>query len=425
MISCVVRLVVPGRSILLVAMLAGCGSGERSIVDPPPPPSTDFTLTIRADAEDAAVAQQLGWTAGLPSTQVTIALADGSAPGQVLTTGANGTVAMDALAPGSYHVSARRLLTSAEVARLGTGSSVIAFVGEQVVQVSANARTATVHLPASHRRSLVISEWAFTIRYAAGAGTYSFGGYLELYNNGDATVYLDGVLIADAWDISHELPHLSCATGAVFANDPGGAWASMIAAFPGSGQQYPLAPGATAVVATDAIDHSALFPDLLDLSGADFEFLGPADVDNPTVPNMLDVGTSSNSGHGMSFRGTLSAVAVLGAATDPATLLRKNEPVQGGTLLRIDRERVLDVFATRTTYLLTVRPPVTLCSSMVNAAMDREHGFFLADGTEEHKVSVSRKVLATLPDGRRLLQHTRSTANDFERSPRTPGTVPE
>jgi hypothetical protein len=418
-----VRPVARRRSILLLALLAACGGGGRDIVDPPPPPDTDFTLTVRAHADDAAVAQQLGWSAGLPGTEVTIAPADGSGPGQVLTTAIDGTVTLDALAPGDYRISARRLLTSAEVARLGAGSSVAAFAGEAELNVSASTRTATVQLPASHRRSLVISEWAFRRRTVLSSGTYLFGGYLELYNNADTTVYLDGVLVGDALGQAVSQPAFSCELTAPFRTDPAGIWTQELAAFPGTGRQYPLAPGATAVVAIDAIDHSVLLDGMLDLRGADFEFLGQADVDNPTVPNMIDHSLSpSVFGHGIAFMG-FAEVAVLGRAVPTATLHRGNVPPSETSYYRIDRDDVLDVFATTTTYYLTRQPPLTLCDAMVNVALDRKHGFFLEERDDDYLFSMSRKVLATLPDGRKLLQHTRTSASDFQRTPRTPGTV--
>lgn len=46
----------------------------------------------------------------------------------------------------------------------------------------------------------------------------------------------------------------------------------------------------------------------------------------------------------------------------------------------------------------------------------------MQEGTDDNQVSISRKVLTTLPDGRPFLQHTRTSANDAHRTPRTPRT---
>ncbi len=409
---------------LLVVLITGCGGGERNVTEPPPLEPTGFTLTMRAHPEDAAVAQQLGWAGGIPNLEVRIEPVDGGGGvARMATTGADGAVRMDALEPGSYRILATRMLSEAERLKLGSASDVMAFAGEEVVSVSSSSRSATVQLPASYRRSLMISEWAFTARYILGRGTYQYGGYLELYNNGDSTVYLDGVLFGSAFHMVRALPHLSCEAAAPFSNDIAGLWASGLAAFPGSGREYPLEPGGVVVIATDAIDHSVLFPGMLDLSGADFEFTGPADVDNPAVPNMLDVGTRAVLGHGMSFPGSLSAVAVLGSARNPAALHQGKDPVQGQPWLRIDRELVQDILATSTTYFESLQPPPTFCNSMIHPLFDRQTAVLLGDGPDEYRVSISRKVLMTLPDGRPLLQHTRTSANDYQRTPRTPGRV--
>lgn len=417
--------VVRGCGILVLFGLAACGGGERKIVEPPPAEgNAGFTLTVRADPEDAGVAQQLGWTAGIPGAEVSIAQAGFGGSGQTFTTSATGTIAVTGLQSGSYRVSVRRLFSGAEITRLGTASDAVAFVGEREIGVSSSSGSATINVPASRRRSLVISEFSFNLRYIPALGTYNFGGFLELYNNSDTTVYLDGVLVADAYSTVQDLPLAPCAIMEPFRNDPAGIWTRYLAAFPGSGRNYPLRPGANVVVATDAIDHSAIFPGMIDLRAANFEFIGPADVDNPTVPNMIDHSLRTPFfNHGISFPSLLHAAAVIGSAADPVTLPRSKIPLGTQDYNRLPREGMLDVFTTSTTYYLQQQPPTTLCPQIVNAAMDRQYGFFQADSPDEYLVSISRKVLTTLPDGRLVLQHTRTSANDFQRTPRTPGTV--
>nr|MBA3406006.1 DUF4876 domain-containing protein [Gemmatimonadaceae bacterium] len=390
----------------------------------PPTGSADFTLTIRPDPEDAGVAQQLGWAAGIPGAEVSIAQAGFGGSGQTFTTSATGTVAITGIQSGSYRVSVRRLLSGAEITRLGTAGDAVAFVGESEISVSSSSGSATINVPASRRRSLVISEFSFRSRYIPGGSTYLFGGFLELYNNSDTTVYLDGVLIADAYATVQELPLNPCAIMEPFRNDPLGIWTRFLAAFPGSGRSYPLRPGANVVVATDAIDHSVIFPGMIDLRAANFEFIGSADVDNPSVPNMIDHSLQVPLfGHGMTLHNSLYAAVVIGSAADPATLPRSKLPQGTQDYNRLPREGMLDVLTTANTFLTQQQPPIIFCPQMVNAAIDRRYGFFQADTPDEYLVSISRKVLTTLPDGRFVLQHTRTSANDFQRTPRTPGTV--
>jgi hypothetical protein len=59
---------------------------------------------------------------------------------------------------------------------------------------------------------------------------------------------------------------------------------------------------------------------------------------------------------------------------------------------------------------------------MLDPIYDRQRAA-LAD--YRHTGSVRRRVFATLPNGRVILQHTRTSARDFERVPTpTPGRVP-
>ena len=226
----------PRRAALLLLGLTACGGGERKIVEPPPTGSADFTLTVRPDPEDVGVAQQLGWTAGIPGAEVTVAQAGFDGSGQTFTTSASGTVSIKALQSGKYHVSVRRLFNSAEIQKLAAGSDAVAFVGQSDLSVSSSSGSATINIQASYRRSLIISEWSFVGRNIPGSAGYLFGGFLELYNNSDNTVYLDGVLVADAYHQAIDYPNYSCALTEPFRNDPAGLWTSRMAGFPGAGR---------------------------------------------------------------------------------------------------------------------------------------------------------------------------------------------
>ena len=396
------------------------------MIDPPPVGSGDFTLTVAPESQDAQITQLLGWTTGIPGAQVTVTPTEAGAPSQSLLTGATGSALIPQLPSGRYLVTVRRPFTSQELGQLAAQTDAVGFAGSSAIEVSSTHKAGSVLLPASYPRSLVISEWWFRERNIPGSGTYHFGGFLELYNNGDSTLFLDGVLIAQPWTQLVNWPGFPCNLTEGYRNDPAGLWSKLIAAFPGSGRDYPLPPGANVVVATDAIDHRNVFPGMLDLRGAHFEFFGTADVDNPAVPNMVDIGTQSPPlGHGMIFPSPLEVLAGVGAAVPRSSLPKGKDPDRGDDALLLPRDKVMDVFATANTYLLNQQPPLQLCTEMLTPALDREHGFFLHAGDTDWQVSVSRKVLARASNGRLILQHTRTSANDFERTTPSPGVVKE
>ena len=406
-----------------LATVVACGGGEQTIIDPPPVASSGFTLSVRADPADASVTAELGWATGVPGAVVVISPVDSSAPPRSLVTGATGEVTIPDLPAGKYFVSARRVFTNLELQALAQVTDAAGFAGEGGIDVSPTLTVGSIQIPASRRRSLLISEWSFNSRNIPGSGTYHFGGYLELYNNSDSTIYLDGVLIAHAWSQLGDWPGYPCVTSEPFRNDPAGLWAQKIATFPGSGRDFPLMPGDNVVVATDAVDHRDLFPGMIDLRDADFEFLGSADVDNPAVPNMLDVSTEAPPfGHGLIFPASFEVVVGVAEAADARSLLRRTSP-RGEDYLRLPSAGLLDVFASATTYLLTLTPPRAFCSEMLPPSIDRMHGFFFNEDSNEWQVSVSRKALTQAPNGQVILQNTRTSANDYYRTPRTPGVV--
>jgi hypothetical protein len=390
-----------------------------------------LTLTATLAASDAALAERIGSPGGvLRAAAVTIERQGSSASRQTDTTDAAGHAAFPGLLPGSYVVSAVRLLTAAEIAQFDSvDADVNAFGGGVVLAVSAPATDAAIPVLAGRRGSLVISELSAPDPFLPSGSQYGFGGYIELYNNADTTIYLDGKIIGRgiSWLRDYDSPTVSCAAMERWRNDPDGIWTAFLDAFPGSGRDHALAPGHAVVVATDAIDHSQFVAGLPNLSGADFEFHGSNDVDNPAVPNMLDVGLrewgAGILGHGLWFV-DLSLVVFITEPLDVGSLPLDNLPVVNPAHVRVPRAAVLDVLSSIATpeleaSLTYLNPP---CPQLVNAVFDRQYAGLLEDVAIK---GVQRRVFTTLPDGRVILLRTKSSATDFvSRRPPTPGQVP-
>jgi hypothetical protein len=160
--------------------LAACG-GATDIITPPPPPSSAFALQFVADPEDAATAQTLGWQNGIPGVELSLRPED-TTKGQARTFQGSqqGTVTVTDLPAGRYVASASRWLTTAERASLGPGDDAVGFVVKAAVDVSSGSNR-TVPMPASRRRSLVISEWAFNQK-----GDY-YSGTPEVFSRSSTT----------------------------------------------------------------------------------------------------------------------------------------------------------------------------------------------------------------------------------------------
>jgi hypothetical protein len=380
---------------------------------------------VQVAAEDAAVGSDLGWTAGgVPGAEVRIEREGAVTSRQTGQTDSGGVVRFAGILTGRYRVSTVRLLSVQEQGALDASrADVNALGGGGTVEATAPATDTALVASAGTRGSVTISEWSFYIPIFPGGLQYPFGGFVELYNNADTTVYLDGMIFGAGFEDTFDYPNWPCRAYEPLRNDPAGIWTQYVYLFPGSGRDHPVAPGQVVVVATDAIDHGAVVPGGLDLRGADFEWVGGADVDNPVAANMIDVGSRAFTlfGHGY-FSFETDAVPFIAEPLDVNALPSARDPFTGWEFRRVPGDRLMDVAAFRVdgSSFTTLVP----CPQMVNVNFDRQELVYSV-ANPEGRHSLQRRVLAVLSDGRKILQRTRTSARDFEsREPRTPGWIP-
>ena len=381
-----------------------------------------LTLTLVVEAADSSVATALGWAGGrVPSADVTVRRTTAPVATYSATTDTFGSVRFDSLLTGNYEISTLRLLTAAEASRLApSDADVDAVAAGGALSLGDSGAVRTVGVYASRRGSLVVSEYWFPTRVSTTGDFYPYAGYLELYNNADTTVYLDGMLVGKALIAGMETSISTCAEYEPWSLDTLGIWAQYIYQFPGAGTEFPLPPGQTALVlATDAIDHRVVGPEAENLSSASFEFeTGP---DNPFVPDLRNVGTRIHPwGNGVVYYGT-PGVPFIAARVDPAILPVFLMPHFTIPHMRIPAAAVLDVAGFYATFPSV---PYTPCPHYVHPRFLRQ----AADLMPREDVwvpSIQRHVLRTVSAGRRVLLRTLVMSRDFAvTTPRTPGAVP-
>lgn len=400
-------------------LLLSCGGGITIVDPPPPPPAGPTLLRFVPDSADAAAAEELGWAGSIPDVEVTVTPADSSSPSRLLHGSTGGELDLPDLTAGVlYIIEVSRWLASEERARLPANQDVLGWLVK--TKVAAGSGNVTVKVPASRKHGLVISEWAFN---RGGADpNYAYGGYLELYNNTDTVVFLDGLILTRGLEHQFDAPTWTCASDVLMTNDPAGIWVLWVNQFPGRGRDFPLEPGGVVTIAIDAIDHSRLAQGGLDLSQADFEFWGAGDVDNPAVPNMVDTLSLGGTvlGHGADFSQP-GALVVLARPFHLQSVLRRLGPA-GKEYARIPAELIIDVF----TSWGPASVPWPRCERLVNTLFDRNsngvRGMVAVD--DEFLHSLSRRFLPSGISGRAYLQWTRDSDADFARTVRSPGTSP-
>ena len=408
---------------MVVSGLAvGC-AGEVGLSEPPPDGSGNLrpglTINVRVASEAAAVTSALGWAAGVPGAEVRVHRIGTDFAWETTVTDARGTANLPQLVSGRYRVAVYRPLTDVESAEAGV--SVLAAGG--IVAVVAGGTEQARELVPNQTGSLVISE-VYAPATPLGEGLdYNFHMFFELYNNSDQTVFLDGLTFGKAQFIDIEAPSAPCVMTAQFRKDPEGIWAEFLHRFPGTGGQYALAPGNEVVVALDAIDHSVVDPRLPDLSDADFELLGSSDVDNPDVPNLVEVGLRPwFHGHGLLFYVGHSLFIANEVDVSSLERLTWSSPVGDTEKVRVPAADLIDVVWTEEDDALSEQS-YERCDGVVHRSFDQLGGGYLRHGVELSS-SLQRIQLPGAAGagvaGR--LQDTNVSAVDLTKAPFTPGT---
>lgn len=382
-------------------------------------PRAALTVSLSFTAEDSAAVRLLGGSGAAASGTPIRLQRRGAADSIMATLGAAGTATVSGLLEGTYDVSVLRVLTASERQKLGAAApDADAFVAAATIEVRAPTTAAAVPVSFGRRGSLVISEVDFAEPYDATTGnSYVNGHFVELYNNGDTTVYLDGITVATAFGAYLDYPNFPCALYAPLTTDTLGLWADFMWRVPGGGRAHPLAPGATAVLAGDAIDHRVYSAVAPDLSRAQFEFRGSTDVDNPAVPDMISFGPRTFTLFSGFVLYNLQKVVVVALPLDLAALTKQIQPGSTDiTLARIPAAAILDVVTSRdkvdTQYGICPGPLAPRFERQTFTGLDRES-----------PVSLQRRALYQ-SGGRTILQRTGSSAADFVPVTATPGRIP-
>ncbi len=400
---------------IALAVFAACDTPGVTLVDPDIATGRD-TVTFHVRLEDSALAQALGWTTGVPGALVMLQRIGEDYRPDSLRTDSTGSVSIDDLLPGFYRVAVHRLLSQSETTPLG--GRPVAFGTGSKLRLSASGNI-VLSLDAGKRGSLIFSEIYVVQQYLA--NEYMWFQYFELYNNGDTTLYVDGMILGRAWHLDRDYTPYPCITTEPMRNDSAGIWAQFFHHFPGAGHDYPVHPGETVTVAMDAVDHSVVHPSFPNLSNADFELEGAADADNPDVPNMPDVGLrASLRGHGLD--GSSKDVFFLSSSIDVGSLHRTHDGATGSEWVRFPTSAVLDVVSLHygSGY---ADAQITPCRVSVHPRFDKLEGGFLNTYIDT-TFSFHRRVLPAFTGSSMPILHDVNTSFiDLVTGPHTPGEI--
>ena len=271
-------------------------------------------------------------------------------------------------------------------------------------QIVTNGQKMKVEVAASKSGAIILKEIFFCGSRTPKGGSYFRDQYYELYNNGNEIQYLDGLCLGNM------LPQNATANLPVWPEEYAKTHIFMAVAWqiPGSGTDYPLAPGESAIIAQMADNHQQehLNPTSpVNLITAEFEtFVNSTSLikDNPAIN--LDI------------------------AFWPRQVPQWLVTVSGGAYALFNPENPIDptkyvtpIGSTEKAYPIKyddVIDAVELVSDETKMKLKRvpavlDAGATFVGGTYISK-SVSRKVKERLPDGRIIFLDTNDSTEDFE-----------
>ncbi|MEC3879695.1 DUF4876 domain-containing protein [Parapedobacter sp. 10938] len=261
----------------------------------------------------------------------------------------------------------------------------------------------------NNKTGFVLSEIYFTGSQTPEGKTYNGDKYFVVYNNSDVVLYADGLVFAESdFLTTTKREYTPDVMASAFTS-------ATIVMIPGDGDDYPVQPGASVVVANNAIDHREFNANSIDLSGADFEveLLSALNVDNPQVTDLVNVAPYLTM-HNRGFKSYVLAKFEGDVEAFQAQQAYEYEYDRGGGSMRT---------------VASYKIPNEWIVDAVNLSVESEFEWIVTDPSldmgwtycgkvnsddNRYGKSVRRKVASTTADGRQVLQDTNNSTEDFE-----------
>lgn len=321
--------------------------------------------------------------------------------------------------------------------RANNGVTTSLFNGAKLNQPIFDNTSVAIALDEGVTSGLVFKEIYYNMVRPNGKTPYMADQFMEIYNNSDELLYLDNCIIGILEGTQGTLPSVWVdENGELLKKYP---VAYYTIGFVGDGNQYPINPGQSVVIAGQAQDHTAITETMytpnvsgakvspVNLTDADFEvclseYKPTVAIDNPLVPNM-DIIYAYATGNYFTVPYTGNAVILAKLpcnpydyAADQENFMAKPGTSSGKPYLMIPQEYVLD--------------GVNIVN---NADKENQQVIRLRSEVDAGKafneapycgLSIRRKVVS-IENGRAVLSDTNNSTNDFLRNQiPTPGVIP-
>lgn len=267
-----------------------------------------------------------------------------------------------------------------------------------------NGKNITVDIAASRSGNLVIKEIFYCGSRTPSGGSYFRDQFYEIYNNSESVVYVDGLCFGNM------LPKTATASLPVWdvENADSYVYFQTIWQVPGDGDDYPVAPGESIIIAQMADNHQQehLNPTSpVNLISAEFETLINTTSlikDNPAINMKVAFAPSLTAQWLVTVFGGAYAMFFPSEKIDPNTYVTPVGTKQKAKNIPIDD--IIDAveLVNDETKMKLKRVPAVLDAGAIYVS-----GSYVSE-------SVCRKIKETKDDGRVIFMDTNNTSEDFE-----------
>lgn len=358
-------------------------------------PTTNYIeIKVQLTASSA-----IGGDAVLAGRQVTLTNSEGKTA--TVTSTATGLATFSGIIPGQYTISTTWTLTGAEYTKV-TGTAVGAtnytYSGTIPETLYSSSNTTNLTVTAAPQSELVISKVYYSQGKDNNNKNYSAGIYVEIFNNSDNPINLDGYYLG-----LNESS--STAPTALLALKESNLYMKQVYKFP----SQTLAAGTALVIANVAIDHTTVASLESDLSHADLEIVDPTNkvANQSAVTDMPQVFSNLTMNMNLTLSGPVG-LALFKSTTDPATFAQvdKDNTSTGATkFLTIPTSTVVDGVD-----ILNYK------TTGIDASQKRYPAFIDAGYTYvtaiRNHLAVARRI-SSKTSSRAYLQDSNNSKNDF------------
>ena len=320
-----------------------------------------------------------------------------------------GMVTVDGLVPGIYDIITNWEMSGKEYKALlenpeNVDDKARVIVGASLMnQRIFRAEDLVIDLSAAVVKGLMISKIYYSGTKDQMERNYGTDSYIEIFNNSDEPVFIDGKYLGLAESVSPAAYPAS--------ENPDSIYLRQICKFPGNGSEYPVQPGGSVIIAArSARDHRESAQNTVDLSHADFEVKVIEGSGNPDVPMLPIISNSTKIQYLNLLNGGPNAVILFETDEDVLSWpeVYQRGKTSGEMFRRIHKSVVIDGMECLKKPAQT-DPDVN--TKRLQAEIDAGYVTITAINGYNHE-SVDRKV-SRYENGRYYLSDTNNTSADF------------